>query len=69
MLTLGTELTPDGIVCTASDSTPAGIISRVSGSAGRKHWKADPINGPAVKFASLQAAEYYMLAMAIEARI
>lgn len=60
---LNTEQKDDGIRCTYTDGRYAGIIKYVNGS-----WRACPASNMQYQdFLSLPAAEFYMLAFAVEA--
>lgn len=73
-LSLTTELTPEGIKCTYRDGRSAGLITYTPADIDRGYpeaiWRALPEDATRfsnVAFVSREAAEYFVLAMAIEA--
>lgn len=71
-ITLNTEATPEGIICTFADGRPAGSIVYIFG---RRQpiagdmcfgWMALPLLGSKKFFRDLNAAEYYILTWAAE---
>lgn len=69
-ITLETQNTNDGIRCTYKDGGDyAGTIAYLIAATDGKKWHSIPRDGEHAKFCTLEAAEYHMLAYAIESRM
>lgn len=66
--TLTPKLLTGGIELRDNDGVVVGVIDSVYRNIRELKWQARPVSGPDMLFASLEAAQFYILAMGCEAR-